>query len=108
MTPDLPPAIAAYYAAANARNLDATVACFASDAKIEDDGETLVGQAAIRAWKEGVFAKFESTAEPRQIVRDGDAYLVTALVSGNFPGSPIDLDHRFALAGSAIATLVID
>lgn len=107
MALELPAPIAAYYAAANARDLDKTVACFAPHAQIEDDGETLVGRAEIRAWKERVNARYRSTADPRQLVRDGEAYVVTAQVAGNFPGSPIELDYRFGLDGDAIATLEI-
>ena len=97
MAPDLPAPIAAYFAAANVFDPDATIACFASDATIHDDGETLAGHAQIRAWKERVFARYRSTAEVRRVAGDGSAYVVTAEVSGGFPGSPIALDYRFEL-----------
>ncbi len=39
--------------------------------------------------------------------RDGTQWTVRANVPGNFPGSPVRLDHVFELAGDAIRSLEI-
>lgn len=48
----LPGPIAAYFAAANAHDSDATVACFTDVAVVHDERRKMRGGTAIRAWKE--------------------------------------------------------
>ena len=43
----LPTPLAAYFAAANAHDTDAVLACFAADARVRDEGKDLVGRDAI-------------------------------------------------------------
>ena len=48
MTPDLPAPIAAYFAAANARDLDATIACFPPSSPAAPAGIAPLSDAALR------------------------------------------------------------
>jgi hypothetical protein len=44
---------------------------------------------------------------PKGVDREGDLIVVTAEVSGAFPGSPIHLGFSFRTAGEKIAALTI-
>lgn len=95
---DLPGKLAAYFAAQNLHDIDAIVACFTPDARVQDEGEDIVGPEAIRVWKEATSAKYKVTAEPLESRAEAGRTVVVAQVSGNFPGSPANLTYRFGLA----------
>jgi ketosteroid isomerase-like protein len=98
MKPDLPATLDRLYAAQNAHDVDAMVACFAPDAAVRDEGHDIVGTAAIRAWKEEASAKYRVTVEPLDCRVEGDRTVVVAKVSGTFDGSPANLTYRFGFA----------
>ncbi|AZO53839.1 MAG: nuclear transport factor 2 family protein [Mesorhizobium sp.] len=99
MTPALPDTLSRYFTAQNAHDINAMVACFAPDARVHDENEDIVGSAAIRAWKEKTVAKYKVAAEPLDMHREPDRTIVSARVSGTFPGSPVVLTYRFGLDG---------
>ncbi len=103
----LPPAIAGYFAADHEGDADAVSRCFTADALVRDEGDTHAGPEAIRAWKTASSAKYSYRAEPFAIVEDAGRTIVTARLTGDFPGSPLDLRYRFTLAGERIAELEI-
>jgi hypothetical protein len=104
---DLPPPIGAYFKARNAFNVELTVAPFAADAVVKDENQEHRGRAAIRAWVDDTTQKYHAKAEPLEIRREGERIVVSARVSGDFPGSPIELDHAFVVSGDAITLLEI-
>ena len=104
---DLPAPISTYFDAKNALDIEATLAAFTDDAKVRDEKLDHVGRSAIRGWLESTTRKYRFTATPTAIDRRGDATIVTALVAGNFPGSPVELRYRFELSGERIAGLEI-
>jgi ketosteroid isomerase-like protein len=107
MPVDLPELLARYYAAQTRGDTDALAACFAPDAVVRDEGRELHGRAAIAQWQEASRARYRFISEPLAVAdRDGRA-VVTARVTGDFPGSPITLDYAFTLAGGSIARLEI-
>jgi hypothetical protein len=97
MSAQLPAVLERYFAAQNAHDTDALVACFAPDAVVHDEGEDIVGTAAIRAWKEKTSAKYRVTVEPLERRDESGRTVVVARVSGTFPGSPANLTYRFGL-----------
>jgi ketosteroid isomerase-like protein len=105
MSMELPTAIAAYIAASNAH--DAAAACFADDAVVWDEGRERQGNAAIRGWMEEVSEKYRPAVEVIDVAETDDKTIVTGRVSGNFPGSPVELRYAFTLAGEKIARLEI-
>jgi hypothetical protein len=108
MKPTLPGVLARYFAAQNAHDIDALVACFAPDAAVRDEGSDIVGSEAIRAWKVETSAKYRVTVEPLTCSVVGDRTVVVARVSGTFDGSPADLTYRFGfLDDGRIATLAV-
>jgi hypothetical protein len=102
----LPEPIAAYFAA-DKHNAESVARCFAPQAIVKDEGHTHSGRAAITAWKTEASARYTYTTTPLRIeTRDG-MQVVRSRVTGNFPGSPIDLDYRFKLVDGVIASLEI-
>lgn len=103
----LPKPIKAYIAAANARDASAVAACFKDDAVVRDEGRDRAGVAAIREWSEEVSGKYEPRVQVLNVAQRDGKTIVMGRVSGNFPGSPIDLRHIFTLEGDKIARLEI-
>jgi len=102
----LPEPITAYFAA-DLTDAHAVARCFTPDGRVLDEGKTHVGRAAIEAWKAAASTRYRYTTTPRRLETHGDAYVVTSHVSGDFPGSPVDLRYTFTLKQGRIATLEI-
>src|SRR5258708_3544278 len=107
MSVDLPAPIATYIAAENRGDTEALEQCFAEHAVVRDEGRTIEGVAAIKRWKAETKRKYQHTVEPLASVQKGDKTIVTNRLTGNFPGSPIELQFIFALDGDKIASLEI-
>ncbi len=103
---NLPEPIVAYFNA-DALSGDAVADCFTKDAEVRDEGRTHVGRAAIAAWRTAATAKYHYTVEPLAHVRNDVRHIVTGRVSGNFPGSPVDLEFTFVLKRRKISFLEI-
>ena len=104
---DLAPAIAAYIAATNACDTSAVAHCFADDANVFDEGAHQVGTAAIARWMEDTAQRYQPRVEVLNVQHRTGKVLVSNVVSGNFPGSPLALRFAFTLAGDRIETLEI-
>lgn len=107
MTIDAPKPVLDYYTAKNRHDLDAMIAPFAEDAVVSDENKTYEGRAAILAWMAETTRKYAVTVEPEKADEEGGDLVVSAMVSGNFPGSPARLAYRFRLRGDEIAGLSI-
>jgi hypothetical protein len=103
---NLPEPIAAYFDA-DTRDSDAVARCFTNDAEVLDEGETHKGPAAIKAWKTATASRFSYIAEPFALTKNDRKYVVTSRVTGDFPGSPVDLRYVFVLERGKIASLEI-
>ena len=102
----LPEPIAAYFAA-DRRDGEAIARCFTQDAVVKDEGHTFTGVMAIKQWKEESATKYTYTSEPFALGRRDGTVIVTSRLTGNFPGSPIDLRFFFRLERGKIAFLEI-
>ena len=103
----LPEPIEEYFVAANARDAKRAAAFFTEDARVHDEDRDIQGRDAIRAWVEETGRKYRYRAELVGAADTADRTVVTAHLTGDFPGSPIDLRYRFKLAGQQIADLEI-
>lgn len=101
----LPEPIAAYFAAEH--KPEALARCFTAQAVMKDDGHTCTGVDAITAFMAEASAKYSATSVPFASEREHGLQLVRAKVTGNFPGSPINLSYRFRLERGLIASLEI-
>lgn len=102
----LPEPIAGYFAADAADGI-AVARCFTADAVVVDEKQTHRGREAIARWKTEASAKYDYDSVPVAIEDQDDRIIVTAHLTGNFPGSPVDLRYAFKLAGNEIASLEI-
>ncbi|MEY2505203.1 MAG: hypothetical protein QOG27_1483 [Verrucomicrobiota bacterium] len=107
MAVDLPTPIATYIAAENGGDPEALAQCFAEDAVVRDEGRTIEGVAAIKQWKAETRKKYQHTVEPLASTQKDADIIVTNRLTGNFPGSPIELEFVFKLEGDKIASLDI-
>ena len=102
----LPEPIAAYFEA-DKRDGEAVAHCFTNQGVVEDEGQTHSGPAAIKAWKTAASAKYSYSSEPFAVEQKDDRYVVTSRLTGDFPGSPVNLRFSFHLQRGKIASLII-
>jgi ketosteroid isomerase-like protein len=107
MAVELPAPIAGYFSADKAGDPYTAARHFTEDAVVRDEGHTYAGREAIRKWKNSSSAKYTYAVEPFAISEDAGLTTVSAHLTGNFPGSPVDLRYCFALEGEQIAGLEI-
>ena len=99
--------LARYFSAASAHDAEAMSALFASAAVVRDEGREHRGLAAIRRWMQETFEKYDYTVEPQALEERGGKSVVTGLVSGAFPGSPVSIRHEFTVEDGKITRLEI-
>jgi hypothetical protein len=104
---ELPRPVATYLAAEKAKDTDMLVLCFADNALVHDEDRDYRGLDAIRAWKQEAEAKYQYVMEPLDASVSENTVKLRARLTGNFPGSPLELDHTFTLANDKIISLEI-
>jgi ketosteroid isomerase-like protein len=107
MAIDVPEPVAAYLAAEEAKDADALSRCFTEDGTVHDEGRDYRGRDSIRQWKREVDAKYRYVLQTVNAQKHGDKVTVRARLTGEFPGSPVELDHIFKLSNDKIASLEI-
>jgi|ERR1700680_1441335 len=108
MKAQIPAVITTYFEASNANDIEALVACFSPDAQVTDENQIHRGAAEIKAWGENVRKKFLFKTDILKATERDSGAVVTAKLSGNFPGSPVELEFTFILDHNKICSLVID
>ncbi|WP_373353162.1 nuclear transport factor 2 family protein [Pseudoroseicyclus sp. CXY001] len=101
------PPVAAYLAAAARLDAPAMLAPFAAEARVFDEGAWVSGRAAIEAWIARASIANEARPEVLEVRHEAGEEQVRARVSGSFKGSPVELTHRFTVAGGEITSLRI-
>ena len=96
-----------YFKAANAHDLFAMLAAFAGGAVVADEGRQYRGLASSQEWMKETIEQyaFEITPIPSSTA-EGET-ICTASVAGTFPGSPVNLQHRFRVDRGKITRLEI-
>ncbi len=102
MRTNLPPLIARIVKAMNDHDSTAFIACFANHAMVRDEGHDYVGVAAIKGWIEEASRKHQFILDVTSVAERGPNMVVTAQVSGNFDGSPIQLDHHLTIVDGRV------
>jgi hypothetical protein len=103
---NLPEPIDAYFIS-DKLDSEAVARCFTKDAVVIDEGRTYTGVAAIKQWKAEVSTKYTYTSKPFALEQKDGMVVVTSRLTGNFPGSPVDLRFCFRLERGKIAALEI-
>lgn len=106
MSITLPKPIADYFAA-DRKDGEAVARCFAENATVIDEHRTYTGRDAIRRWKAEASSQYSYVVEPVAIATEGERSIVTSHLTGNFPGSPVDLRFVFVIESDVIVALEI-
>lgn len=106
MNIELPSPIAAFFQASNTRKTDDFLLLFTDSAIVTDEAKDYRG-AAIKEWIDLATAEAKPISEVIDLTHQGKKMVVTAQVSGNFPGSPVQLCYEFTLKDNRIDVLMI-
>jgi hypothetical protein len=104
---ELPKLVAQFVETQNTYDSSNYVACFTDTAIVHDEGRTHTGKEEIREWIEEANEKYRSVMNPLQYEESGPNGILTAEVSGTFPGSPIVLKFHLGLKGGLINSLKV-
>ena len=107
MALDVPEAVAEYLAAEEAKDADALASCFTEDGTVHDEGQDYHGRGSIRQWKQAADAKYRYVLQTVNVQTLGTLVTMRARLTGDFPGSPVEVDHIFRLSSDKIASLEI-
>lgn len=107
MSLQLVESIRTYFDISNGVNTLRIADCFSPDAVVFDEGSKHRGHADIHSWQQATRKTFEYNVEPISASRQGEQITVIARVTGNFPGSPVQLNHLFQLDDGKIQSLEI-
>ena len=105
MSLELPTLFASYVAAKNAHDAPALAALFTKDGVVYDEGREIRGTDGIEAWAVEISEKYRLTTEPTAISVSGNTAVLTAVVSGTFPGSPLEFRFHFTLNNGKFASM---
>ncbi len=107
MSIQLPDPVATFFKVGNGADSSLLTHCFVDDASVQDEGHAYRGHEAIQSWLQRSKAKYEYSAEPLNVSQQDASVTVIARVTGNFPGSPVQLEYVFHLLGNQIESLEI-
>ncbi|MCY1351581.1 SnoaL-like domain protein [compost metagenome] len=107
MNLQLPDAVKTYFEISNGGDASRLAACFCADATVTDENRTHQGIEAIAAWQREAQQAFTYRVEPLEVAQEDGTLTVTAQVVGDFPGSPVQLNHVFLLQDGQIRSLEI-
>src|ERR1700676_4326447 len=97
--------LAAYFAGHNNHDVDAMIGLFTEGAAVKDEGQERRGPPAIRKWMGEYNAKHNLTVAAINVAETAANTTATGRVSGNFPGSPVELRFIFTLGPGKITRL---
>lgn len=97
--------IETYFRGANTLDGSLLNQCFAEDAIVQDEEQEYRGIAAILEWVEETHKKYNHMMEVIAANEVAEQTEVTALVTGNFEGSPANLDFYFTVVNEKITSL---
>src|SRR5689334_21768858 len=103
----LAPAITDFFSAEDRKDRDALAHCFADGAIVRDEGRSIQGHAPIQEWQLETKKKYRHTTKPLASVQRDGKIVVTARLTGDFPGSPADLQFAFEVEAGKIVYLEI-
>ena len=107
MTITLPAVVAAYFQAENIHDAAAVAQCFSIDGEVRDEQHIHRGRPAIVDWKRATSASYAATVTPLASTTTPAGCVVKGQVSGNFPGSPVQLHFDFTLDAGHITVLEV-
>ena len=103
----IPSTLASFVKANNDRDADSVTACFSKDAVVYDDGQIMRGAEEIRQWIAELFRKFQYVVAPTNVRESTNGAILTATITGNFPGARVSVDYNCRTLGDKIEVMVI-
>src|ERR1700676_4231200 len=107
MSTKLSEPLATYFAGHKNHDVDAMIGTFAESATVKDEGQERRGLPAIRKWRGGSNEKKTVAVVVINVAETAANTTVRGRVSGNFPGSPVELRFIFTLDQRKITRLEI-
>lgn len=107
MLSKLPTPVLNYLAAEKSKDAEKLAACFAGDGRVHDEGKDIRGIDAITKWKREADTKYQYVMEPLDASINDNIVKLRARLTGNFPGSPLELNFTFTIAEDKIKSLDI-
>ena len=104
---EIPKIITALIEAQNEHNRNAFTDLFTEHAIVTDENQTYIGKTEIQQWNADTNNKYNTALEIKEYTHTEDKDILTVLVSGNFPGSPIIMDYHLHFENDKIAKLII-
>lgn len=107
-TTDLPKVVFGLVKAQNDFDAVAYADCFSENAEVFDEGKTYKGKKEIKAWIEDANKRYHVTMSPVAYTEtDTDTSILSAEISGSFPGSPLVLQYHLTIVEEEIYSLEI-
>jgi hypothetical protein len=103
----LPEEVARYIESANRFDAANATACFTPEAIVRDEQKEHVGHPAIERWIAQTIHAYQPHVTVTSAGTLGATVNLVGSVSGNFAGSPLDLDYEFQLQAGKISQLTI-
>ena len=103
----LPEPIATYFKATNLYDEVLLATCFSDDCVLADEGKILHGPKAVCRHIHKANRDANVKTELINYNKNDDESIVSAIISGNFDGSPVPLEFCFTLGKGMIITLNI-
>jgi len=104
---ELPKVVERFIETQHSHDSKAFADCFAETAIVHDEGKTHTGKEEIKQWIKHSMEAYDSNLEPLNYEETGSKGVLTANVSGTFPGSPIVLKFNFGFKDSLINSLMV-
>lgn len=89
------PTVTRYFELMDTDNRTDTIAVFASDAVVTDNGHTYRGHEEILGWLRGPASEFTTTSTQLSAQESDTTTTVVILLEGNFPGGRVELTYAF-------------
>lgn len=80
---------------------------FSETSIVHDEGKAHCGRKEVEQWIAEANEKYKSTMEPVDFTQKGNQGVLTANVSGTFPGSPLVLKFHFEIKEGMIQSLKV-
>lgn len=104
---NLPKVLSEFVKAQNEFDSKAYTNCFAETAIVQDEGKVHTGKTEIEHWIAESNENYRSTMKPLELQQNGTLNILSAEVSGTFPGSPLVLKFHFEIIGGLIQSLKV-
>ncbi|PZR39467.1 MAG: hypothetical protein DI538_06905 [Azospira oryzae] len=80
---------------------------FSETSVVHDEGKTHTGRKEIQKWIDESNEKYKSVMQPLEYTEKGNKGILSAEVSGTFPGSPAVLKFHFEINEGLIQSLKV-